>query len=198
MIEVYKKFLLFLIITLLLNLTAFAVWSKSGGDLIEIMLLDNLDDTRGFCIDIRGYKYKAKIERGLQVHTCYSYQSKIAVDQGLSAKRLNQKELFFPYFDVCVYPTSFKKPLSLNLQKCKNKQIFIFGEDNTIRLKNNKNLCLTVVKENSKKGGGGSPVHLIRNLFMQDCNSQMLNFQTWGIRYFKKGKIFTEKISSYK
>ena len=197
MIEVYKKFILFLVITLLLNLTAFTVWSKSGGDLIEIMLLDNLDDTRGFCIDIRGYKHKAKIERGLQVHTCYSYQSKIAVDQGLSAKRLNQKELFFPYFDVCVYPTSFKKPLSLNLQKCKKKQIFIFGEDNTIRLKNNKNLCLTVDKEKSRKGGG-SPVHLMRNVSMEVCNSQMSIFQSWGIRYFKKNRIFTEKISRLK
>ena len=198
MIEVYKKLLFFIVFTLLLNLIAFTVWSKSGDDLIEIMLLDNLDDTRGFCIDIRGYKYKAKIERGLQVHTCYSYQSKIAVDQGLSAKKLKKNQLFFPYFDVCVYPTSFKKPLSLNLKKCKNKQIFIFGEDNTIRLKNNKNLCLTVVKENSKKGGGGSPIHSMRNVSMEVCNIQMLNFQTWGIRYFKKGKIFTEKISSYK
>ena len=198
MIEGYKKFLLFLIITLLLNLTAFAVWSKSGGDLIEIMLLDNLDDTRGFCIDIRGYKYKAKIERGLQVHTCYSYQSKIAVDQGLSVKKLEQKELFFPYFNVCVYPASLKKPSSLNLKRCENKQIFILGKDNTIRLKNNKNLCLTVAKENSRKGGGGSPIHLIRNVSMQVCNRQIFKFQSWGIRYLKKNKIFTDKISSYK
>ena len=197
MIKYYKKFLL-LVLTLLFNLTAFTVLGKSGNDLVEIMLLDNLDDTRGFCIDIRGHKYKAKIERGLQVHTCYSYQSKIAVDQGLSAKRLKQKELFFPYFDVCVYPTSFNKPLSLNLQKCETKQIFIFGEDNTIRLKNNKNLCLTVVKENSRKGGGGSPVHLIRNVSMEVCNSQMSIFQSWGIRYFKKNRIFVEKISRIK
>ena len=110
MIKFYKKFLL-LVLTLLLNLTAFTVLGKSGDDLVEIMLLDNLDDTRGFCIDIRGHKYKAKIERGLQVHTCYSYQSKISVDQGLSVKRLKQKELFFPYFDVCVYPTSLNKSL---------------------------------------------------------------------------------------
>ena len=197
MIKYYKKFLL-LVLTLLFNLTAFTVLGKSGNDLVEIMLLDNLDDTRGFCIDIRGHKYKAKIERGLQVHTCYSYQSKIAVDLGLSAKRLKQKELFFPYFDVCVYPTSFNKPLSLNLQKCETKQIFIFGEDNTIRLKNNKNLCLTVVKENSRKGGGGSPVHLIRNVSMEVCNSQMSIFQSWGIRYFKKNRIFVEKISRIK
>ena len=197
MIKYYKKFLL-LVLTLLFNLTAFTVLGKSSDDLVEIMLLDNLDDTRGFCIDIRGHKYKAKIERGLQVHTCYSYQSKIAVDQGLSVKRLKQKELFFPYFDVCVYPTSFNKPLSLNLQKCETKQIFIFGEDNTIRLKNNKNLCLTVVKENSRKGGGGSPVHLIRNVSMEVCNSQMSVFQSWGIRYFKKNRIFVEKISRLK
>ena len=197
MIKFYKKFLL-LVLILLFNFTAFTVLGKSGDNLVEIMLLDNLDDTRGFCIDIRGHKYKAKIERGIQVHTCYSYQSKIAVDQGLSAKRLEQKELFFPYFDVCVYPTSFNKPFSLNLQKCKSKQIFIFGEDNTIRFKNNKDLCLTVVRENSRKGGGGSPVHLMRNVSMEVCNTQMSIFQSWGIRYFKKNRLFVEKISRLK
>ena len=195
MFEIYKKILLFLGVTIFLSVTPSVVWSKLEFDLVEIKLINNLDDKRGFCIDIKGHKSRAKIERGLQAHTCYSYQGEIAIDQGLDADRLKQKELFFPNFDVCVHPSSYNNPLSLTLIKCKNIQEFILDEDNTIRLKNNTNLCLTVAKEESRKGGGGSPVHLMRNLSMQICNNKHSIYQTWVIRYFKKGKIFKEKIS---
>ena len=172
-------------------------WSKSEVDLVEIKLLNNLDDKRGFCIDIKGHKFGAKISRGIQAHTCYSYQGEIAVDQGLDANKLKQKQLFFPYFDVCVRPASSNNPLNLSLIKCGNTQEFVFIQDNTIRLKSNKNLCLTVAKGNSRNGGGGSPVHLIRNLSMKTCNQQNSVYKTWGIRGFKKGKVFTEKISKF-
>ena len=184
-------------LTVLFCLTSSVGWSKSEFDLVEIKLINNLDDKRGFCIDIKGHKSRAKIERGLQAHTCYSYQGEIAIDQGLDADRLKQKELFFPNFNVCVHPSSYNNPLSLTLIKCKNTQEFILNEDNTIRLKNNSNLCLTVAKEESRKGGGGSPVHLMRNLSMQICNKNSSIYQNWIIRHFKKGKIFKEKISKF-
>ena len=193
--EIYKKILLFLGVTIFLSVTPSVVWSKSEFNLVEIKLINNLDDKRGFCIDIKGHKSRAKIERGLQAHTCYSYQGEIAIDQGLDADRLKLKELFFPNFDVCVHPSSYNNPLSLTLIKCENTQEFILDEDNTIRLKYNTNLCLTVAKEESRKGGGGSPVHLMRNLSMQICNNKHSIYQTWVIRYFKKGKILKEKIS---
>ena len=172
-------------------------WSKSEVDLLEVKLLNNLDDKRGFCIDIKGHKFRAKISRGVQAHTCYSYQGEIAVDQGLDANKLKQKKLFFSYFDVCVHPTSSKNSFNLSLEKCDSTEEFVFSEDNTIRLKNNTNLCLTVAEGNSRKGGGGSPLHLIRDLSMKTCNQQNSVYKTWGIRGFKKGKIFTEKISKF-
>ena len=160
-----------LITILFISFLSSPSWSKSEVDLLELKLLNNLDDKRGFCIDIKGHKFRAKISRGLQAHTCYSYQGEIAVDQGLDANKLKQKQLFFPYFDVCVHPTSSNNPLNLNLIKCGSTEEFVFSEDNTIRLKNNTNLCLTVAEGNSRHGGGGSPLHLIRNLSMQTCES---------------------------
>ena len=195
--EVYKKFLLFLGVIFLFFASTSFVWSKSEIDLIEIKLINNLDDKRGFCIDIKGHKSRAKIDRGLQAHTCYSYQGEIAIDQGLDADRLKQKELFFPNFDVCVYPSSYNNPLSLTLIKCKNTQEFILDEDNTIRLKHNTNLCLTVGSEYSRKGGGGTPVHLIRDLFIKNCNQELSKYQSWGIRRIVKGKIFSKQMSKF-
>ena len=87
MFQVYKKFLIFLGVTFFLCITASIVWGMAEVNLVEIKLLDNLDDKRGFCIDIKGHKSKAKIERGLQAHTCYSYQGDIAVEQGFDANR---------------------------------------------------------------------------------------------------------------
>lgn len=197
MIHLYKKILLLLGVIFYLCFTASNVWSKSGVDLVEIKLLNDLDDKRGFCIDIKGYKFRAKIKRGIQAHTCYSYQGEISIDQGLDANKLKQKELFFPNFDVCVHPSSYNNPQSLTLIKCRDSQEFIFDEDNTIRLKGNTNLCLTVAKEESRKGGGGSPVHLIRNLSMQKCNKDNSIYQNWIIRHFKKGKIFKKQISKF-
>ena len=188
---------MFLGITVLFCIVGSVVWSKSQINLVEIKLLNNLDDKRGFCIDIKGHKSSAKIDKGLQTHTCYSYQGKISVDQGLDADRLKQKELFFPYFDVCVNTTSYDNPINLNLIECKNTQQFIFNKDNTISLKDNKNFCLTVAKEKSRKGGGGSPLHLMRNLSMQICDKKYSIYQTWGIRHFKKGKVFAKDISNF-
>ena len=85
------KFLLFLGITIFLSITTSVVSGQSDFDLVEIKLVDNLDDKRGFCIDIKGYKSRAKIERGLQAHTCYSHQGEIAIDQGLDANKLKKK-----------------------------------------------------------------------------------------------------------
>ena len=62
-----KKLLGIVVLGLLL------ITSSQSDDNVEIYLLNQLDDPRGFCIDIRGHKLKAKIDKGLQVHTCYSY-----------------------------------------------------------------------------------------------------------------------------
>ena len=191
------KKLITLVTILFISFLSTPSWSKSEADLLEVKLLNNLDDKRGFCIDIKGHKFRAKISRGVQAHTCYSYQGEIAVDQGLDANKLKQKKLFFSYFDVCVHPTSSENSLNLSLEKCGSTEEFVFSEDNTIRLKNNTNLCLTVAEGNSRKGGGGSPLHLIRDLSMKTCNQQNSVYKTWGIRGFKKGKIFTENISKF-
>ena len=55
-------------------------------EVVEIYLLETLDESRGFCLDIKGYKSNANIDNGLQAHTCYSYQGMVAVDQGFDSK----------------------------------------------------------------------------------------------------------------
>ena len=160
------------------------VWSKTTNDSVEIYLLNQLDDSRGFCIDIRGHKLKAKIDKELQAHTCYSYQGKISPDQGFDSIKLTQNQFFLPTFNVCMEASSFNPSTNLKLGKCdRNKlQNFEWSNKNEIRLISNRKLCLTVGQGQSNKGGGGTPVHLMRNLSLELCNKSLNPYQTWSVR----------------
>ena len=52
----------------------------------------------------------------------------------------------------------------------------------SVSLIENKKLCLTVSQGESRKGRGGSPLHLIRNLSFQFCSDALIKYQKWGIR----------------
>ena len=41
---------------------------------VEIYLIDELNEKRGYCLDMMGYKLNADINKSLQAHSCYSYQ----------------------------------------------------------------------------------------------------------------------------
>ena len=160
------------------------VWSKTTDDSVEIYLLNQLDDPRGFCIDIRGHKLKAKIDKELQAHTCYSYQGKISPDQGFSSLKLTKNQFILPSFNVCMEASSLTPSANLRLRKCdRNKlQNFEWSNKNEIRLISNRKLCLTVDQGQSKKGGGGTPVHLMRNLSLELCNKSLNSYQAWSVR----------------
>ena len=40
---------------------------------VEVYLLNILNDKRGYCIDMTGYKNNADINKSLKAHSCYSY-----------------------------------------------------------------------------------------------------------------------------
>jgi hypothetical protein len=157
---------------------------SQADDSVEIYLLNQLDDSRGFCIDIKGHKLKAQINKGLQAHTCYSYQGEISPDQGFNSRKLIKNQFILTSFNVCMEASSLTPSANLKLRKCdRNKlQNFEWSNKNKIHLIVNKKLCLTVDQGRSKKGGGGSPVHLMRNLSLELCAESLNPYQTWSIR----------------
>lgn len=151
---------------------------------VEIYLNSPLDDPRGFCLDIKGYKFSANVERGLQAHTCYSYQGEIAVDQGFDFAQLANQEFYLPNFDICMQAEKDQESADLVLRPCDKSalQQFVLGDDGKIYLKADTNLCVTVSEDNSREGGGGTPVHLIRNISMQKCSDSLSLYQIWTAR----------------
>jgi hypothetical protein len=151
---------------------------------VEIYLLNQLDDSRGFCIDIKGHKLKAQINKGLQAHTCYSYQGKISPDQGFNSIKLTKNQFILPSFNVCMEASALTPSTNLRLRKCDRKKLqnFEWSKKNEIRLTSNRKLCLTVDQGQSKKGGGGSPIHLMRNLSLELCSKSLNPYQAWSTR----------------
>ena len=160
------------------------ITSSQAVNNVEIYLLNQLDDPRGFCIDIKGHKLKAKINRGLQAHTCYSYQGVISPDQGFNSLKLTKNQFILPAFNVCMEASSLIPSANLKLKKCdRNKlQNFELSNKNKIHLISNRELCLTVDEVQSKKGGGGSPIHLMRNLSLELCSKSLDPYQAWSTR----------------
>ena len=150
---------------------------------VEIYLVELLDEPRGFCLDIRGYKESADPKKGLQAHTCYSYQGSIAVDQEFSLQRINDNEFYMPKFDVCMEAGNANASSDIKLESCSinDLQKFVLDSGNIV-LKSNNNLCLTISSENSIQGGGGNPVHLIRDLTLKNCDSNLSKYLTWSTR----------------
>ena len=155
-----------------------------SSEIVEIYLLDNLDDERGYCLDIKGHKSRAKIEKGLQAHTCYSYQGGIAVDQGFDKDKLSNSMFFIPGFSACIKTSFNNLETKIILDQCddKNSKYLIFSKTGEIYLENDNSLCLTVSNKNSRKGKGGVPLHNIKNIEFQKCKKDISKFQLWGIR----------------
>ena len=146
-----------------------------GSELVEIQLLDKLDETRSYCIDIKGYKERAKVHRGLQAHTCYSYQGQLGVDQAFDKGLIQFGKFYMPAFEVCLEAKNNKEGAILTLKDCNNTAVqkFNFASENQIKVSGKHDLCLAVGSKKSKQGGGGTPPHLKRTLQLKSCSLQI-------------------------
>ena len=155
-----------------------------AGETVEVLLVDRLDEPRGFCLDIRGHKQRARVDRGLQAHSCYSYQGQIGVDQGFDSDAIKAGRFHMPGFDVCMTAGGSQAGARLGLAKCDGSgpQGFSLAANGEIVVKSAPELCVTVAGGDSREGGGGRPVHLIRGLTLESCDEGRAKYQRWRVR----------------
>jgi len=173
------------VITLLVMLTgAISVQAEETENTVELMLVDSLDDERGYCLDIAGGQGKnAPIENGLQAHTCYHYTGSILEDQGFDKGLINNGQFYIPYFNVCMSAPSLTVGEAMTLSQCndQNTQKFDINARGQLVSIVNPQLCVTVSKTEKKEGRGGSPVHVMRPVSLQMCESTNNAYQIWAI-----------------
>lgn len=173
------------ILGLTVLLPVFSAACQAGNEkLVEIMLSSNLDEERGYCLDIAGGQgANAPLDKGLQAHTCYHYTGGILEDQGFDATLISQGQFRISYFDVCMSVPSIAEGAAVSLAQCNNSdtQTFALQSNGQLVTQVDPKLCVTVNSIEKKEGRGGSPVHVMRPLSLQLCNDASKPYQTWLI-----------------
>ena len=109
-----------------------------------------------------------------------------------------KNEFILSSFNVCIEASSFVEIGRLYLKDCDmgNAQKFILMSDGKVSLLSNNKLCLTASQGKSRKGGGGLPLHLIRDLSLDFCNDKNLKLSEMGYS-FKAVKFINNSLENY-
>ena len=174
----YKSKLGLLLTSLILASAAFAETK------VEVTLIDKLDEARGFCFDTLGFQTRARPEEGLQTHSCYSYQGQLAVDQAFDGDLIPEGTFRLIDFELCMTLTGTSAGSTLALEPCDGSELQQFehranGRVVAVAAPGN---CITAGEGPSRHGGGGEPVHLIRDLQLQVCDGSRAGRQQWRLR----------------
>ena len=153
---------------------------------VEITLVDKLDEPRGYCIDIPGFQSEARPEDGLQIHTCYSYRGKLAVDQAFDADEVREKTFRIIDFSLCMTVRVRSAEATLTLEHCDGSDNQRFKHQSSGRIESLafRGNCVTAGDGPGNHGGGGDPVHLYRDLNLEECDSSSDDRQKWRLREF--------------
>lgn len=168
-----------IVVTLLFSLTTQA---QAPEGTVEVMLASNLDDERGYCLDIAGGKgAQAPLDKGLQAHTCYHYTGTILEDQGFDKLLIANGKFLIPYFDVCMSVPAIEPGVGVSLSQCEDldTQKFMLTESGQLIVQSNPELCVTVSSTEKREGRGGAPVHVMRPLSLEVCDNNKKNYQIW-------------------
>ena len=151
---------------------------------VEVTLVDRLDESRGFCLDTLGFQTRARPEEGLQTHSCYSYQGQLAVDQAFDADRISEGAFRIIEFDLCMTARALSTGSTFALEPCDGRptQQFEHRANGKIASLGAPGSCVTAGEGPSRHGGGGDPVHLIRDLTLEVCDGGDDERQQWRLR----------------
>ncbi|MDD9997034.1 MAG: ricin-type beta-trefoil lectin domain protein [Rhodospirillaceae bacterium] len=151
---------------------------------VEVTLVDKLDEPRGFCFDTLGFQANARPEDGLQTHSCYSYQGQLGVDQAFDADGIPDAVFRLIEFDLCMTATGLSAGSEFALEPCdgSDNQRFEHRPNGKIMSLAAPGNCVTAGEGPSRHGGGGDPVHLIRDLTLEVCDGSRDNRQQWRLR----------------
>lgn len=152
-------------------------------DEVELYLADMLDNVQaGYCLDIGGGKERgAKINKGLQGHTCYSPSGKLGIDQAFDKEKISEGLLYISAFDVCAEVNGTATGTLVELAACDASiaQSFVLTSAGTISPAAAPDMCMTLGAETRS---GRSPINQIKVLSLESCSVDQSAYQTWAMR----------------
>ena len=144
---------------------------------VEVTLVDLLDEPRGFCLDTLG-------DDGMHAHTCESYQGQLEEDQAYDVDMMADGTFRLIEFDLCMAAPGRSAGSMLSLQPCdgRDTQRFEHRSNGKIVSLAAPGNCVTVGAGPSRNAGGGTPIHLIRDLTLEVCDGSRDDRQQWRLR----------------
>jgi hypothetical protein len=137
-----------------------------------------LDEPRGYCIDIRGQAAALRINEPLQGHTCKVSQW---VDMLFDDVRITaDAQLYMPEYDLCLAAQAAEAGAGLVLETCAGGalQSWSHSASGNVVLTGSPELCVTLGAEAGINAGG--PGYVRRSLALAPCDAAAVDRQTWA------------------
>jgi len=153
---------------------------------VEVKLIAPIEEDRGWCLDLRGGQNNGAPIGGLHGHTCYTYNGRGPTpDQAFVMENIRDKNEFrmVEFNDKCMTLYEPKEGSFISMETCDSReaQVFTMNETGQIIPKMMPELCLTIGTV-VLPGGGGRPVHIMRDVTFEACDSTIDERQTWELR----------------
>ncbi len=153
--------------------------------LTEMKLNSPLEETHGWCVDLFAHLTGGLPIGGFQGHTCFSYAGNgVTEDQGFDLEQIAAKsQIRIVYFDRCMTLHEPNPGSFVAAEPCNDgeAQDFELQANGRIVPGSAPDLCLTMGTD-SVPGGGGAPIHLIRKLSFEPCETESAERQRWELR----------------
>lgn len=164
---------------------AFAI-SVSAQTSVEVKLIEAFEEDRGWCLDVRGAPHNAALIGGLRGETCHTYYSNVpTADQAFNMENIHENNEFrmIGFSDKCITLYEPAAGSFVSLETCDGRaaQEMTFDDEGHIIAGLMPGLCLTM-SDVVLPGGGGRPLHLMRDVTFEACDTAIDDRQTWELR----------------
>jgi hypothetical protein len=160
--------------------------SVNADTLVEVKLIAPIEEDRGWCLDLRGRMNNAAPVGGVHGHTCDTYSGNgPIVDQGFSMEDITQENKFrlVAFGDKCLTLYEPREGSFVSMETCDDRetQAIMMNDSGQIIPEMMPELCLTAGSV-VLPGGGGDPLHLMRDISFETCDSDINERQLWEFR----------------
>ena len=153
---------------------------------VEVKLIAAIEENRGWCLDVRGPPGRTAPIGGLRSETCKTYTNTWPTeDQAFDKENISQNNEFrmIEYPDKCI---TLYEPVAgsfVSLETCdgRSAQSMTFDDAGHIISDVMPELCMTI-GDRVLPGGGGRPLHIMRDVTFEKCDTKIDIRQTWELR----------------
>ena len=153
---------------------------------VEVKLIAAIEEDRGWCLDLRGGQNNGEPIGGLHGHTCYTYNGNGPTpDQAFVMENIEEQNEFrmVEFNDKCMTLYEPQEGSFISMETCDGRkaQEMIMNETGQIRPAMMPELCITM-DTIVVPGGGGKPLHIMRDVTFEACDSEINERQLWELR----------------